>query len=603
MKASHDLHRSEVATEMTWNLDDLFTDNASWRQAIEKAQGLLDQLVLLKGKTTESADQLYAFILSYEELYIQLSQIGTYVSLKNSADGSDPENQALAMEFSSFAAKTSALLSFFNNEITALDADDYELLFSQNTKLETYRKFLNHIYRKKDHLLSSEIENILAQYTEINQAPYRIYNISKSADMVFKPFKDEKGHEYENSFNLFESKYEFSSNPTIRKNGFESFSQTLNQYKNTYAAIYGTEVKNQIITSRLRGYPSVTHMLLEAHEIEADAYHQQIDYIYTHLAPHMRKLAQIKKRELGLNHLSFHDLKAPLDPAFNPTASYEEIQSAIIESLSILGESYQDIVKKAFNNRWIDYANNKGKASGAFCASPYGVHPYILITYQDTMRSAFTLTHELGHAGHFYLGMQNQEAFNLRPSTYFVEAPSTINELFLAKYLMKKDSSPRMKRWVILQLLETYYHNFVTHLLEAEFQRRVYTHAENHVGLTAKLLCETKSEVLKEFWGDEVVIDDYAGLTWMRQPHYYMGLYPYTYSAGLTAATAISKKIDEDGQKAVDAWVETLKLGGKLPPHELLKHAGIDMTSTKPFETAVAYVGECIEELDQLFKL
>ncbi|MCG8485276.1 MAG: M3 family metallopeptidase, partial [Clostridia bacterium] len=223
------------------------------------------------------------------------------------------------------------------------------------------------------------------------------------------------------------------------------------------------------------------------------------------------------------------------------------------------------------------------------------------MTYTGTMRSAFTLAHELGHGGHFFYANKEQRLFDVRPSLYFVEAPSTMNERLLAQKKKKKGADSKMKQWVIIQLLGTYYHNFVTHLLEAEFQRRIYNLAEQEVALTANMLCNTKQTVLQEFWSDAVEISRADGMTWMRQPHYYRGLYPYTYSAGLTASTAIAQQINEEGQPAIDRWLKVLKAGGTLSPEELMKLAGIDMTNPEPIRTAVAYVGSLIDELERLY--
>jgi oligoendopeptidase F len=315
----------------------------------------------------------------------------------------------------------------------------------------------------------------------------------------------------------------------------------------------------------------------------------------------MRRFADLKKQVLGLDKMTFCDLKAPLDPDFNPSTTYEEASKVILESLQVMGPEYCEIMEKGLTERWVDLADNVGKATGAFCSSPYGSHPYILITWTDTMRGAFVLTHELGHAGHFYLANKNQRVFNTRPSTYFVEAPSTMNELLLGQHLLKNTTDPQMKRWVILQLLGTYYHNFVTHLLEGEYQRRVYTLAEQGKPLTATTLCETKADVLKTFWGDSVEIDEGASLTWMRQPHYYMGLYPYTYSAGLTASTAVAQMIQEEGQPVVDRWLEVLKAGGTMKPNDLMKHAGVDMSQPEPIKKAVSFVGSLVDELEQSY--
>lgn len=241
-------------------------------------------------------------------------------------------------------------------------------------------------------------------------------------------------------------------------------------------------------------------MLLKPQHVTNEMYHNQLDIIQTELAPHMRRFAALKKRVLKLDELRFCDLKAPLDTEFSPKTTYQEASDLILEALEVMGPEYTQIMKKALSERWVDLADNVGKSTGAFCSSPYGVHPYILMTWQDTMRGAFVLAHELGHAGHFYLANKHQRIMNTRPSTYFVEAPSTLNEMLLGRHLLKKTQDKRMRRWVILQLLGTYYHNFVTHLLEGEFQRRVYDAAEKGQPITANMLSSHKRDVLSSFW-------------------------------------------------------------------------------------------------------
>lgn len=377
---------------------------------------------------------------------------------------------------------------------------------------------------------------------------------------------------------------------------------TLKLYQNTIAAVYETEVKKQVSLSRLRGYESVTHMLLKPQNVTLDMYHNQLDVIKNELRPHMRRYARLKKRVLGLDQMRFCDLQAPLDHEFQPKTSFAEARSMIIEALRVMGPEYVQVMETALTGRWVDLADNIGKSTGAFCSSPYGVHPYILITWTDTMRDVFTLAHELGHAGHFYFANKHQRIMNVRPSRYFIEAPSTMNEMLLAQHLLSKTNDSKMKRWVINQLMGTYYHNFVTHLLEGEYQRRVYQMAEQGAALTASVLSEQTREVLSEFWGDEAELDEGASLTWMRQPHYYMGLYPYTYSAGLVASTLVSQMIKKEGQPAVDRWLNVLKAGGTMKPLDLLKEAGVDMSTDEPIRRAVAYVGSLVDELEALYE-
>ncbi|MFJ7977612.1 oligoendopeptidase F [Peribacillus sp. NPDC096379] len=593
--------RSEIPVAQTWNLDALFVSDQAWELALTTIASEIEEAVTYKGTIHIGSQALLDCLLWQEQLTLKLVKAGTYAALRIATDGTDPDNQANSAKFASLATKVYAALSFIESEILALSEGIVEQYIQENLELEPFRKELTDLLETKKHRLSPETEEVLAALGEVHAAPYKIYGMSKLADMQFAAIEDEKGNEWPVSFALFEDRYEFSPDTVVRRKAYDSFVNTLEQYKNTFAATYSTEVTKQVTLARLRNYESVTHMLLEPQEVTLDMYNNQHDTILKELAPHMRRFARLKKKVLGLDKLLFCDLKAPLDPEFNPKTTYEEASEVILCALKVMGPEYSEIMKKGLKERWVDLADNVGKSTGAFCSSPYGAHPFILVTWQDTMRGAFILAHELGHAGHFYLANKNQRVFNTRPSTYFIEAPSTMNELLLGQHLLARTDDKQMRRWVVLQLLGTYYHNFVTHLLEAEFQRRVYQLAENGKALTANMLSEVKKAVLTEFWGDAVELDEGASLTWMRQPHYYMGLYPYTYSAGLTASTAIVQMIQAEGKPVVDRWLDVLRAGGTKKPQELLSHAGADMTKPDAISKAVSYVGSLIDELERSY--
>ena len=597
------LVRSEVPVELTWNLDDLFVSDQAWEAALEAIEEDIAKFAVYKGTLHTGSKALLECLIAQEELTMKLVKTRTYASLKQSADGTDPVNQANSAKISAMGTKALAALSFISSEILAFEDGTVEKFLQEEPELEPFRKNLLELLETKKHKLSPETEEVLAALGEVHAAPYTIYGMAKLTDMQFSSIKDKEENELPVSFALFESRYEFSPDTYVRRKAYESFVSTLKQYKNTIAATYATEVKKQVTLSRLRNYESVTHMLLEPQQVTMEMYNNQIDIIYKELAPHMRRFAQLKKKVLGLDKMMFCDLKAPFDPDFDPEITFEEASKLITDSLKVMGPDYTSMIETGFAERWVDLADNVGKSTGAFCSSPYGSHPYILITWADNMRGCFTLAHEFGHAGHFYLSNKNQRVMNVRPSMYFIEAPSTMNEMLLAQHLLNENKDDQqMRRWVILQLLGTYYHNFVTHLLEAEYQRRIYAHAEAGKALTAKTLTEIKADVLTGFWGDTVEIDEGASLTWMRQPHYYMGLYPYTYSAGLTASTAVAQMIQEEGQPAVERWLEVLRAGGTMKPLELLKHAGLDMSTPEPVRKAVAYVGSLIDELENSYK-
>ncbi|WP_047982483.1 oligoendopeptidase F [Ornithinibacillus contaminans] len=596
------LLRSEVPEEQKWDLSDLFPTFDAWESELNAVQNDVTEITQYKGKLGNDAATLLNCLTTLESYQQRLVRVGTYASLKSSADGSDPDNQRDAAKISSAMASISAKLSFVQSELLTIPTEKIEQFLNEEKALQSYKKMLDDILEEKAHTLSPEIEETLAALSEVHGAPYMTYIRSKSADMVFDSITDEAGNEHPMSAALYEDRYEIEANTKLRRDAYDSFIKTLNQYKNTFSATYATEVTKQITMAKLRKYESVTDMLLAPQQVTKEMYLNQLNVIQEELAPHMRRYAKLKKEKLGLDELRFSDLKAPLDPEFNPKTTYEEAKSVILEALQVMGPEYAAIMEKGLNDRWVDLADNVGKSTGAFCSSPYGVHPYILITWTDTMRGAFVLAHELGHAGHFYLAGKNQSLFNTRPSTYFVEAPSTINELLLANHLMSKTDDKRMKRWVITQLLGTYYHNFVTHLLEGEYQRRVYELAEAGTPLTASVLSQQKREALENFWGDVVVFDEGAGLTWMRQPHYYMGLYPYTYSAGLTVSTAVAKRIQTEGEPAVESWLNVLRAGGTVKPLELIKQAGVDMSKPDAIREAVAFVGSLVDELEKSYE-
>ncbi|MCY8569458.1 oligoendopeptidase F [Bacillus haynesii] len=593
--------RSEVPQELTWNLTDLFSSYEAWEDALAKIEEDLVSIGSFKGRLHEGADMLLDCLILQEKLLERLVRAAAYTHLRKSEDLTNPVNQADASRMAALQAKLNAGLSFIQSEILEFPEHQMETYIKSEKGLEPFSKMLMEIMERKPYKLAPETEEALAVLGEVHDAPYKIFGMAKLADMQFSPIQDRNGNELANSFALYEGKYMFSPDTHIRRTAFDSFTNTLQTYKNTIAAIYETEVKKQVSMSRLRGYKSVTHMLLQPQSVTLKMYHNQLDVIKNELAPHMRKYAALKKRVLDLDEMRFCDLQAPLDHAFSPKTTYEQAGRMILDALQVMGPEYAGVMETALTERWVDLADNIGKSTGAFCSSPYGVHPFILMTWTDTMRDAFTLAHELGHAGHFYFANRKQRIMNVRPSLYFIEAPSTMNEMLLAQHLFSKTNDPKMKRWVINQLMGTYYHNFVTHLLEGEYQRRVYELAEQGCALTASVLSEQTTAVLSEFWGSGVKLDEGAGLTWMRQPHYYMGLYPYTYSAGLTASTIVSQQIKEEGRPAVDRWLNVLKAGGTMKPLDLLKHAGVDMSTDQPVRQAVAYVGTLVDELEKLY--
>jgi oligoendopeptidase F len=595
------LARADVALELTWNLDDLFASAAHWEAELEALDAARAEVQPYQGRLGEDAATLLACLNTVERLQQRLMRAGMFAHLRNAQDGTNAQYQAALARVDALESRLHASIAFVDSEILQLADGTVERLLAQEPGLAAYQVHLQDLLETRPHRLSAETEKALASLGEVLDAPSMIYRRSKASDIQFAPFADAQGTTRANSVNLYESTFESHSDVSVRRGAWQSFSAGLKAYNHTWAAALATEVNKNVVLARLRNHPSAEAFLLRAHKVPLALYTNILQIIQAEVAPHMRRYARLRRRVLGLEQLLYCDIKAPLDSEFEPQMRYSDACQLILASLACMGPEYVQFVRTMLEQRWVDRADNIGKSSGAFCASPYGVHPYILITWANTTRNMFTLAHELGHGAHFALAMKHQRFVNMRPAMPFVEAPSIMHEMLLAQHILARSSDTRMRRSVVMQVLGTYHHNFVTHLLEAELQHRVYAQAEAGQAVTAQLLNQCKGDILAGFWGDAVEIDDGARMTWMRQPHYYMGLYPYTYSVGLVAATAMARLVADEGASAVQRWLQVLKAGGTMTPLELLQMAGIDLSSPAPIRAAVATVGSLVDELERAF--
>lgn len=589
--------RSEVDVNYTWNLTDLCKND---EEAKEKCVALKEEIQAFNSKfegNLNDVDTAVDAIDAYRSLLEQLVVVSTYSSLKLSSDQSDAEAQKLSSVVGTTSTLFSTETSFLTSDLLSKD-EDFLTQIKENK--EEYTGYIDHLLRFKPYQLDPKVEKALASFSNVFSGPYELYLKTKLLDLDFGSFTVD-GKEYPLSYLSFEGELESHRDEEVRRTAFRQFSDVLRKYEHTTAATYDLHLKKEKAEADLRGFDSVIDYLLHDQEVPRELYDRQIDTIMKDLAPHMRRYAKLLQKENNIEHMKFEDLKISLDPDSEPEITIDESRKYILDGLSVMGEDYINMINRSYDERWIDFVSNKGKSTGAFCSSPYGVHPYILITWTSLMEEVFVLAHELGHAGHFYNANRENNIFDTRPSLYFIEAPSTLNEMLMANHLLKTSDNDKFKRWVISSIISrTYYHNFVTHLLEAAYQREVYKMVDNYETVTAADLNRIKREVLEEFWGDNVEITEGAELTWMRQPHYYMGLYPYTYSAGLTISTEVSKRILNEGQPAVDDWLEVLKLGGKKNAVELAKHAGVDITTSEPLDNTINYIGELIDELEKL---
>lgn len=589
--------RKDVPAELTWDLTALYSSEEKLNEDMEKIRRLSEEIETdYRGKLS-SAETIQDCLDKYRELE-QIAAIAlSYCSLSASVDYSDAALQERNETFRRMYAQAASRLSFIDSEILA---QDEALLREAAAQEGPNQPYLEDLLLQKPYQLQPETERVLAALRPSLSAPYQIYNMAKLADMRFPSFQAE-GEEFPLSYALFENKYSYEPRTEVRRAAFAAFSAKIREYENVTAAAYQTNLQTEKILSVQRGHKSVFDSLLLWHKVSREMYDRQIDLIMEKLAPHMRKYARLLQKVHGLDRMTYADLKLPVDPAYTPQVTIAESKKFVEEGLSILGEDYQKMIQAAYRERWMDFAQNHGKSTGGFCASPYGSHSFILLNWQERMSDVFTLAHELGHAGHFRACNAAQSCFGTGVSSYFIEAPSTMNELLMAHYLLKTNPDKRFRRWVLSCMVgNTYYHNFVTHLLEATYQREVYRIVDAGGGVQAETLSRIMRDTLQKFWGDAVELTEGAELTWMRQPHYYMGLYSYTYSAGLTVATQVCKRIETVGQSAVEDWKRVLAAGGTKTPLELAQMAGVDISTDGPLLDAIETVGGLIDEICQL---
>ena len=585
-------HRSEFPENELWDLTALYQDQEDFLRAIEKAREDIQKFVRdYQGKLSTFEDFERAFA-ELEQIYIQISHIGNYGFMPQTTDFGDESFAQIAQAAMEFETEANVALSFFDDALVGADEAVLEKLGQEPHLTSAIRQ----AKIKKAHYLGADVEKALTNLGEVFYSPQDIYTKMRAGDFAMDDFEVD-GKVYKNSFVTYENFYQNHENAEIREKAFRSFSEGLRKHQNAAAAAYLAQVKSEKLLADMKGYDSVFDYLLAEQEVDRSMFDRQIDLIMSEFAPVAQKYLKHVAKVNGLEKMTFADWKLDLDSELNPEVSIDDAYDLVMKSVEPLGQEYCQEVARYKEERWVDFAANAGKDSGGYAADPYRVHPYVLMSWTGRMSDVYTLIHEIGHSGQFIFSDNHQSYFNAHMSTYYVEAPSTFNELLLSDYLERQFDNPRQKRFALAhRLTDTYFHNFITHLLEAAFQRKVYTLIEEGGTFGASKLNAIMKEVLTEFWGDAVEIDDDAALTWMRQAHYYMGLYSYTYSAGLVISTAgyLHLKNDENGARD---WLELLKSGGSKTPLESAMIIGADISTDKPLRDTIQFLSDTVDQI------
>lgn len=594
------LKRSEVKQEHTWDLEAIYANASAWEADFSKVEAMIPALSAFHGKLGESGATLLSALQQRDEIYLLFSQVAVYAHMKRDEDNSNPASQALMEKVTSLGAQIGAVASYMTPEILALPEETLNAYLQSTPGLELYKFELEDTYRQKAHVRSAEIEELLAQVSEIAGAPRNIFTMLNNADLEFPSVKDEEGNEVELTHGRY-IRFLESSDRNVREGAFRALYETYTKYKNTIGATFGASVKKDVVNARARNYESARAAALAENNIPESVYDNLVATVNKNL-PAFHKYLQLRKKLLGVDQLQMWDIYTPLVPEMNKQIPYEEAVETIIAALAPLGEEYGRLAREGLTTkRWVDRYENTGKTSGAYSSGTYTTHPYILMNYQGTLDSMFTLAHELGHSMHSYYSKKNQPFIYSNYTIFVAEVASTFNEALLTNHLLKSTDDKKLQMYVINHQLESIRGTLYRQTMFAEYEQRVHQLAEERQPLTPDTLSEIYYDLNKRFFGTEgMVVDEAIAMEWARIPHFYRAFYVYQYSTGISAATSLAQQVLQEGQPAVERYLNFLKGGGSKYSIDLLKGAGVDMNTPAPVQQTLDLFSQLVDQMAAL---
>lgn len=595
---NHVPKRSETAVEYRWKLEDLFKNQAAWDKEYEAAKSLLQKFPHFQGKLGDPA-QLKACFELEDELSLHVERLYVYSNMRHHEDTAEPTYQALSDKAKKLSVDTGEVLSFITPEVLSLPDDQLDAMIA-NESLAEYRHTLEEMRRQKAHTLSKNEEALLAQAGNVSSAPGTIFSMLNNADMKFPKVKNENGEEVELTHGRYIQFLE-SKNREVRRAAFEAMYGTYGKLKNTLASTLNANVSKNIFYSKARKYDSALAMSLYGDNIPKEVYTNLIDTIHKHL-PLMHRYMELRKKLLGVDELHMYDLFAPLVDEFDMEIKFEDAKKTIIESLKPLGDDYLKVLQEGYNDGWIDVYENEGKRSGAYSWGAFGTHPYVLLNHKDNLNSMFTLTHEMGHALHSYYSDANQNYRDAQYTIFLAEVASTLNEALLMNYLLDKSTDPKEKMYLLTYYADQFRTTVFRQTMFAEFEKIIHERAEQGESLTPQELSKIYYDLNVKYYGPGMVVDQDIEMEWARIPHFYTSFYVYKYATGFSAATSFSKQILEEGTPAVERYLGFLKSGGSDFSINILKKAGVDMSSPEPIVQAMSVFENLIGQMEVLTK-
>lgn len=590
--------RSEVAVEDTWRLEDIYVTEEDWETAFQEVKEDLLKADAYKGTLGESAEKLFAVLQYQNQVWGKLGKAYTYSHMRYDQDTTNSFYQGMDSRIKSLVAQASSAFSYIVPEILSIEESKISEFLNEKEELRLYAHALEQINLQRPHILSAEKEALIAQASEVFDASSNTFGMLNNADLVFPTIKDENGKEVEITHGRY-IRFLESEDRRVREDAFKGVYETYGKFRNTFASTLAGQVKSDNFNASVHHYESARHAALSDNNIPEMVYDNLVQTVNENL--HLiHRYIDLRKKVLGLEELHMYDLFTPLVKEVKMDVTYDEAKEYILKGLAPLGEDYLNVLKEGFENRWVDIHENKGKRSGAYSSGAYGTNPYILMNWQDNVNNLFTLAHEFGHSVHSYYTRKHQPYPYGNYSIFVAEVASTCNENLLNDYLLDTIEDEKKRIYLLNHQLEGFRGTLFRQTMFAEFEHTIHKKAQNGEALTAEVLTQEYYELNKKYFGPNITIDEEIGLEWARIPHFYYNYYVYQYATGISAATALSKQILEEGEPAVRRYLEFLKSGSSDYPIEVLKKAGVDMTKAEPIQEALKVFEAKLTELESL---
>ena len=593
--------RDEIPAQYKWNMQDMFATDELWEEEAEKVLELAKELAQYKGRLSESAATLLEFFKKSDVVQFHGERVYVYANQRSHEDTAVSKYQGYSAKADNVAVAVSSALSFMGPELLAIDADVIEQFYKDEPALEEYRRSISEILRGKAHTCSSEVESVLAQAGSMAVAPSNIFSMFNNADLKFPSVTDVEGNRIQITHGNFATLLQ-EKDRGLRKEVFRGVYNEFKKHSNTVAAIFQAQLKKENFFANVRNYPSVRAMHLDNGNIPESVYDNLIETVHKHL-PALHKYMSIRKKLLGVEHLHMYDIYVPVVEDPGTKYPYDEAKEIVKKALAPMGEDYVKVASEGMDKDWVDVFENENKRSGAYSWGAYGTHPYVLLNHQDDLNSMFTLAHEMGHAMHTYYSNKTQPISKAGYLIFVAEVASTCNESLLMHHLMENCEDEVERKYLLNHYLEGFRGTLFRQAMFAEFEMIVHKKMADGENLSKEALCKIYHDLNVMYYGPDMVVDEEIAYEWMRIPHFYTSFYVYQYSTGYSAAIAFSKKILEEGKPAVDRYIENFLCGGgSKDPIDLLKAAGVDMSSPAPIDDALTVFEEYLEKFEQCTK-